>query len=292
VSNPDGKLSDLVSLMSHPPRLRRGNTWLTTFPNQTAGQPLSYPISNTYWERIVAVSAVLVTSSTAGYRQVQANYLSGDGGIIDQSQCSGLIGPSTTWSIYGDLTGSPAIGAGASPQVQGQVTSPAALTAIASETLPQGSYEVTWQVGLSGTTGASDADNFGLYVGSTLVATSENETTAGGQWPQDPQIVNVPAGGAAVRIRSIAAGTTGAVYAAELTATQQSNLTSYPQLPDLVLQSGWSFQLLADNMQTGDLFSPVLVMSERYPSDYASGTLAYDHREELRQLAAELIGQE
>jgi hypothetical protein len=288
MSTPDPGLAEHWELMSHPPRLRLGTTTLVPAQAPAAGANFTYPIGNTYWERIVALAAVLTTGSAAGYRQVQANVLSGDGAIINQTQLTPNVGPSTAWSIYADLTGTPSVGTGASAPVTGEVTSPAALTSICTETLPQGSYTVDWQVGLSGTTAAADQNNFGLYVGSTLVATSNNEDTAGGTWPQDEIDVEIPSAGAALRIRSIAAGTSGAIYDASLVATLQSVQASYPQMADLVIKSGWSLQLAVDNIQPADQLGPIYILTERYPSDYASGTLKFDHAEVLRELAAEL----
>src|SRR5260370_42694126 len=54
----------------------------------------------------------------------------------------------------------------------GQVTSPGANANIVFVTVNPVTYTVTWSVSLSGTLGAGDANNFGLYNGATFVTGS------------------------------------------------------------------------------------------------------------------------
>ena len=99
----------------------------------------------------------------------------------------------------------------------GQVTSPGTGVSIVFVTVVAATYTVAWSVSLSGTLGAGDANNFGLYNGATFVATSVNPAVAG-TYPQAPQTFTVAAGVPDIKIISGAAGTAGAVYGASFTA--------------------------------------------------------------------------
>ena len=93
---------------------------------------------------------------------------------------------------------------------------PAAGTTIASTNLAAGTYSVNWAVQLSGTVLTGDANNFGLYNGSELVATSVNAAEAG-SYPQSQESVTIPDAGATLAVKNINAGTAEAVYAAYFT---------------------------------------------------------------------------
>lgn len=106
----------------------------------------------------------------------------------------------------------------ASPSAEGSVTSPAAGATIASTTaIPMGEYTINWTVSLAGTVAAADANNFGLYVNSTLVETSVN-LGAAGEYPQPPVTYNIPQG-ATVSVKVLALGTVGAIYTAAFALT-------------------------------------------------------------------------
>ncbi len=103
-------------------------------------------------------------------------------------------------------------------QAEGSVTSPGANVAIANvaiASLAPGWYTVNWAVELDGTPGAGDVDNF-ILKGPGLGAgfTSSNDGAIG-RYPQVPAQIYIPAGNAtALSIRSILAGTAGAIYTA------------------------------------------------------------------------------
>lgn len=132
----------------------------------------------------------------------------------------------------------------ASPAAEGSVTSPAAGTIIASTlAVPFGEYGINWTVSLAGTVAAADANNFGLYVNSTLVATSVN-LGAVGEYPQPEVTVNIPQG-ATVSVKNIALATVGAIYTAEFAITPLSIIDNVFELYD-------GSQLLAEgSMPTG-----------------------------------------
>lgn len=94
----------------------------------------------------------------------------------------------------------------------GAVTHPGAGAVIALAFAAAGTYQVYWPVVLSGPAGAGDADNFGLYVGGVLAATSANAGAAG-SYPQS-STVTVATGGQLLTVQAIAAGTAGVTYGA------------------------------------------------------------------------------
>lgn len=100
-------------------------------------------------------------------------------------------------------------------QKYGTVTSPGASANIVQITgLPAGTYLINWQVELSGTLAAADANNFELTSSSGAAFQSENPGAAG-VYPQPQAEITVGTGGT-LQIIAIAAGTTGAVYSAQL----------------------------------------------------------------------------
>ncbi len=92
---------------------------------------------------------------------------------------------------------------------------PAAGVTVTSQALSAGTYLLSWTAQLETAAAAGDADNFGLYDGSTLLATSVNPGTVG-SYPQAAVGAYLGAG-ATVAVETIAAGTTGSVYAGSLT---------------------------------------------------------------------------
>jgi hypothetical protein len=113
---------------------------------------------------------------------------------------------------------------GASTTTSGQQTSPGAAATITSQALAAGTYVVQWTVVLSGTLGAGDANNLQLTNGATQVAVSLNAGAAGTYIQQTATVV-VPAGGATVAVKSIAAATVGGTYAAQMTTTATPGTT-------------------------------------------------------------------
>lgn len=98
---------------------------------------------------------------------------------------------------------------------EGSVTSPAANTTLLTISgLAAGTYTVKWQVELSGTVAAADANNFKVQQGGTFVVGSINQGAVG-NFPQDDFEMVLVAGNN-VTVRSVAAGTVGAVYSAQL----------------------------------------------------------------------------
>ena len=108
----------------------------------------------------------------------------------------------------------------------GSVTSPAAFTFIATCPIPAGTWTIGWTVTLSGTLSGSDANNFGLTLGSgpTIAAPSANAAAAG-TYPQAPVTFTVTAADTLVVKSWSSAATGGAVYAASITSPQKLAVT-------------------------------------------------------------------
>lgn len=99
--------------------------------------------------------------------------------------------------------------------VEGTVLSPGALATIATTaSLPAGTYAIAWSVFLQGAPGAGDANNFQLRDSAGVVVGSVNPGVAGA-YPQNPVEVTTTVAGA-VFVQSIAAGTVGVTYGAEI----------------------------------------------------------------------------
>jgi hypothetical protein len=101
----------------------------------------------------------------------------------------------------------------------GSVTSPTAFDFILfANNVPPGTYTIPWSVSLSGTLSSADTNNFQLVVSGTTFVASVNPDTAG-TYPQTPVTATVTAANPTIGIRSIGAGTSGAVYGATLTSS-------------------------------------------------------------------------
>ena len=94
---------------------------------------------------------------------------------------------------------------------------PGAGTSVTSQALATGDFLLSWTAVLQTAAAAGDANNFGLYNGSVLLATSVNAGTVG-TYPQAAVAVYLGAA-ATVAVKNIAAGSTGSVYNASLTVT-------------------------------------------------------------------------
>ena len=148
---------------------------------------------------------------------------------VDEFRVQSLNGESTTqvtllpdYDQYDEIITSiivtgPTITQQASRSIEGNVTSPGAGATVTSLiSLPAGTYQIGWTVSLSGTLSASDTNNFQLNAGSqTLVSANPG---AAGSYPQPPVEVVLPVA-TTISVTAIAAGTVGAVYAAQLVAT-------------------------------------------------------------------------
>jgi hypothetical protein len=94
---------------------------------------------------------------------------------------------------------------------------PGAGTQVTTQTAGPGTFLVSWTAQLQTAAAGGDANNFGLYSATALIATSVNAGTVA-SYPQAAVATFLEAS-AAVAVKNIGAGTTGSVYAASLTLT-------------------------------------------------------------------------
>lgn len=119
---------------------------------------------------------------------------------------------------------------------KGSATSPGAgatIMSIPAASIPPGTYEVNWIVGLNGTPAAADADNFKITMTGVLAGTLSVNNGAVGEYTQDEFQITVPAGNtSALTITASGAGTAGAIYSAQisLTTTADDQVVLYKQL--------------------------------------------------------------
>ena len=131
----------------------------------------------------------------------------------------GGVGPEQgyTWRVGRIIVSSsvPSTMSNSSVQNTGTQTSPTAGTVIATTGgIPGGIAVINWSVSLAGTLAAADTNNFGLYNGATLIATSLNSPVAG-TYNQPPVTSNNPFGNG-FSVKAIGAATAGAIYGATL----------------------------------------------------------------------------
>lgn len=105
---------------------------------------------------------------------------------------------------------------------QGSQNAPAAGTTIASLVLPQGEWQISWQVNVSGTVGAAEINNFELLQGAAVIATSLNGNAVGSPYTQITVTASIPQGGATIFVKNIAIATAASVYSASIVASPVS----------------------------------------------------------------------
>lgn len=98
------------------------------------------------------------------------------------------------------------------------VATPGAGVPVASQVLGTGTCLLSWTAVLQTAAAAGDANNFGLYSAAVLLATSVNAGSLG-TYPQAAVSAYIGTAGTTVAVKTIGAGSTGAVYNASLTVT-------------------------------------------------------------------------
>lgn len=282
---PSGLLHDIRSLTSYPPLMRRGFANVLTPAFVQVGSNWFYRIPAEYWTRLVSLAFQFTNSATSGEREYFVGYYQGDGTLFAAVPVSEAFGGSFSGQCVAAIDG-PAltVAGGNGISTEGRQLGPAALTTLCSATLTQGEWAINWEVQLDGTVAAAELNNFGLYIGGTLLAQSENPPTAGGPYSQESVVIQVGVGGATVSIKNIGAGTSTAGYTGEFTAQPYGAAVAYSKLPDIVMQPGWEIGIGANNAQSGDTVSGVVMLAEQYPSDWASGTEDRNTEDLLREL--------
>lgn len=92
---------------------------------------------------------------------------------------------------------------------------------VTSQAVNAGTFVLSWTAVLETAAASGDADNFGLYSGSILLATSVNAGTVG-SYPQPAVSAYTGTSPTTMAVKTIAAGSTGSVYNASLTVTPQT----------------------------------------------------------------------
>lgn len=278
-------LADLFTLMSHPPRMRRGNTRLLKPPAPAAGSGYAYQVTNDYWERVLSVAFTLTTSAAGAARAVSLAMTDADGFAFNVSPAIAFIGPSSAQTCYADLeTAVPAPGAD-SASGEGSVTDPGAAAVIASAGILQaGIWDIQGQVYLSGTVTAADGNNMAVAIAGTNTIDLAYPGVANVPTPVTGQIELLAAHTVTINAIGAASGAS-AVYNASFTATPASSAGAQASIPDLVLRSGWQLAITVAGIQAGDQLSGIGILAERYPSNWADGSLDADSEANMRRLA-------
>lgn len=101
---------------------------------------------------------------------------------------------------------------------------------LAPSSVPDGVYDVSWQVQLIGAAAAADQDNFKLVLpdGKTLISVNAG---AAGVYPQDGVQTSAFVGGQ-VSVVAVGAGTAGVTYAAQVTLTPSKGVSTRVELQD------------------------------------------------------------
>jgi hypothetical protein len=121
----------------------------------------------------------------------------------------------------GYLLKASAVAGGASSLFEGNTgTGPAGGTTVATTgVLPAGTYQVQAYTMLTGTVTFADAFNVQLKAGTAVIGTLPQQGSAEFVNPSGPYTVVIPAGGAAISVATIGAGSGTAAYYAQLTVT-------------------------------------------------------------------------
>lgn len=279
-------IADLHTLMTSPPRLRRGNTrWQFQNAPPAAGASFPYLVQGDYWERVIAATFRLTTSAAAGLRGVRVDFLDADTHLVASNAALSLVTVSTVITVVADQQWPSAPGLPASSNTYGTAAAPGAGATVAtSPALPAGLYQVAWPVEVSGPVAAGvDNDNLILTVAGTTLARALYPAVAG-YYIQPLASVWVPQGGQVI-IKTIGAATAGTTYATSLTATMVASNPVQVQIPDLILKPGWSMAVTGVGLAAGDQLDQIGIMSERYPSNWADGAMGMDEERFIREWA-------
>jgi hypothetical protein len=126
--------------------------------------------------------------------------------------------------------------------IEGSVVTPTAGQAIATSAAQSaGVYTVKWTVTLAGTLSTQDTNNFGLYAGSTLIATSVSPP-GGGVYPQ-PDVQMTLTQGQTYSIKAIGAGTAASTYSASASAVPESGAQTAFEIRDTSYPVGEGFAI-------------------------------------------------
>lgn len=231
-----------------------------------AGANFIHVVPGEYWERVLTMSAQLVTGGAGANRTVSIVMQDGDGFTFNLTPINAGQPPGQTVQIYADLQSVTQTQPQGGSANEGSVTNPGALATIVSVPIAGGANLVKWTVQLSGTIAAADANNMQLPAGTNNTLTAMT-LGAAGIYPQPDMSIFVQAAGSTLIVRSIgAASGAAAVYSAQVTALPYPGFANQAQIPDMMLKSGWQIGLQIGGIQPADQLSNISLMVERYPS--------------------------
>jgi hypothetical protein len=270
-----------------PSALVRGRGWpqLINAPSPAAGTSFTHTVPGEYWERILSISFTLTTAATVARRNLNHNFMDGDGNIWNQSSIAQGVPASVSLNGYGDTYSVNPQLPGTDLANEGSVTSPAALATIATLTsVPKGEYTATVYLTLAGTVAqAVDANNVQLDNGAGLVYEVLANNIGAAEQVFGPFDLELPTL-ATVSVRNIALATVGAIYSATLVLVPKTIVYAW-QFPDFVLKSGWQTQISLGNAVGGDQLSGIILYAERYPT----GHLESDYSDPQERLARAIL---
>jgi hypothetical protein len=165
-------------------------------------------------EAVPSAQGWAVTAAGAG--QYGANYRAAYTSMWPTNQpdepVSNAIGRGLRW------ISNPGIGGGTMwLGASGQATSPGGGVTLCSSTVPPGTWDVTWIVGFTestaGSAAAADNNNFGLYLGGSLIATAVVDAVDNGVeiYVQSPVTIT-PGSSETLAVKTIGAGSSGMTY--------------------------------------------------------------------------------
>lgn len=109
--------------------------------------------------------------------------------------------------------------------VDQSAAAPGAGVTIASTSLGNGTYEITWFLEITGTPGAGDVDNVALFIGATQIGQSVNLGVVGNYGPFTAQ-AEVTFGPQTLAAKAIGAATAGTTYRVLITAIQETQTSA------------------------------------------------------------------
>jgi hypothetical protein len=237
-----------------------------------AGAGFQRKVDGFAWESVVALAFQFTASATVQDRSVYWAIQDGDGFTIVQIPLISQALATDVRTVYGGLSSIGPPPTTPSVSGHGSVAAPGANTAIVSVVgARSGQYLVEWSVEVSGTLAAgTDNDNMQIVNGTDPVLVAEYPAVAGA-YPQQPEVITLIAG-TNPSIKSIGAATAGSTYTASLLLIPQQAEAGLVELPDILVKSGWSMNILIDNAAAGDQISNIGLLLERINEPAASGT--------------------
>jgi hypothetical protein len=280
----EGTLADLFTVGSAPPDLRRQSTLPLIFPAPAAGAQFTNPWGDSFWHRVLVASFTLTTSSQAGLRYPAIAYTNGDGTVFWTGTTGAGAGPSSVTQVYGSIQSE---SVAAPQQTCGVGSTTWTATNSGTVTLPAGAALTGWDLVVGN---ASASATVTLTITGTISGTltyNVADPTSAVPLHSHSYAFPVPAASPTTQITLTFNGTastgSGSLNADYVTGP------GYPgdmwlTLPDVTMKSAWQANTAITGLQSLDQVSNVVLVAERYASNYASGALTADEELVVRTL--------